>query len=65
MPANGNREAYLRAKKSPGVQAIVPIVDEDSSLMSVLANSNALIRREVGALPASEGDPVQYMRWTA
>jgi molybdopterin molybdotransferase len=64
MLANGNREAYVRAMKPPGARYITAINDEDSSLMSVLANSNALIRRGIATPPALEGEPVEYMRWT-
>jgi molybdopterin molybdotransferase len=64
MSANGNREAYVRAMKPPGAKTIAPISDEDSSLMSVLANSNALVRRKIGARPAPAGEPVEFMSWT-
>jgi len=64
MVANGNREAYVRAMKPPGVQSIMPMMNEDSSLMSVLANSNRLIRRNIGAPRALEGEQVEYMSWT-
>jgi molybdopterin molybdotransferase len=64
MSANGGREAYVRATRQPGAQTIAPFADEDSSLMSVLASANALIRRAIGAAPAPSGELVQYLRWT-
>jgi molybdopterin molybdotransferase len=63
MGDNGNREAYVRAIRPPGAQVITPIMDEDSSLMSVLANSNALIRRNVGSPLAEKGESVEYIGW--
>lgn len=63
MTANGNREAYVRAIKPPGERTITPIMDEDSSLMSVLSNSDALIRREIGARRTDEGAHVNFLRW--
>lgn len=63
IAANGAREAYIRAVKLGGQHAIAPILDEDSSLVSVLAASNALMRRNIGAPPRQQGELVEYVRW--
>lgn len=64
LPANGPRETYLRARLSSaqdGALAIDAFDDQDSSLLSVLARSNALIRRPSGALPAIADALVPYV----
>jgi molybdopterin molybdotransferase len=57
LPANGPREHYLRARldsDGEGMQTVRAFEDQDSSLISVFAAANALIRlpADVPALPA-------------
>ncbi len=65
MPSNGAREAYVRAVKNDTGAEIAPILDEDSSLMTVLAQSNALVRRRAGSAAAQIGEMVEYLEWIA
>ena len=47
LPANGPREHYLRARlevDGDGMQTVRAFEDQDSSLISVFAAANALIR---------------------
>lgn len=56
LPANGNREHYLRARLSSdaeGVATVQAFEQQDSSLLSVFAAANALIRLPANA-PASD-----------
>ena len=63
LPANGNREHWMRAKLSlaDGEVRIRPYGDQDSSLVSVFAASDALLRRAAGAPPAAAGDLVEAL----
>lgn len=56
MPAGGPREHYMRARLSGG--QITPADRQDSSLLTVLAGSNALLIRPPNAPPAQAGDVV-------
>lgn len=61
---NGSRETYLRARVvegEDGVRVVTPFGNQDSSLLSVMAQSNALIRREAGAPAAPAGDLVSCL----
>lgn len=61
IAANGPRETYLRARLSigpDGTRIATPSGDQDSSLMSVMARSNLLIRRLASAGHAQPGDLV-------
>ncbi len=62
MPANGGREAYLRAVASGN--EVSPFLEEDSSLMNVLARSNCLIKRAPNASAAAPGQGVRCLRWS-
>ncbi len=59
LPANGEREHLMRAKLSfeGGEVRVRPYRDQDSSLVSVFALSDALLRRDAGA-PALEAGAV-------
>jgi len=60
LSANGPREHWMRARiAADGVSAFA---DQDSSLVSVLAKSNALIRRLPGAPAAEVGEAAQVLR---
>lgn len=58
---NGPRETYLRARAAEGgdgVRMVTPFENQDSSLLSIMAKSNALIRREACAPSTAAGDLV-------
>lgn len=63
LPANGPREHWMRAKLSyaGGEVAIRPYRDQDSSLVSVFAASDALLRRLAGAPAVSAGEVVEAL----
>jgi molybdopterin molybdotransferase len=59
IPANGPREHYVRAHVENGQ---VTVFDrQDSSLLSVLSDANALIVRAPDEGPRKAGDPVDYL----
>ena len=67
LPANGAREHYLRAtltdsRAGERVAAIHP--QQDSSLLSVFSQSNALVRRAAGAPALDAGAPVEIVGLT-
>ena len=63
LAANGPREHWLRAKLSyaDGAVTVRPYGDQDSSLVSVFALSDALLRRLPGAEAASAGTVVEVL----
>jgi molybdopterin molybdotransferase len=63
LPANGGREHWMRARLSArdGTQVAEPMSDQDSSLVSVFAGSNALICRTVNAPAAAIGELVDIL----
>ncbi len=63
LPANGPREHWLRARLSyvEGAVIVRPYGDQDSSLVSVFALSDALLRRLPGASAASAGTVVEVL----
>ena len=63
LPANGPREHWMRAKLSYGGGFITvrPYGDQDSSLVSVFAVSDALVRRGGGAPALDAGDVVEVL----
>ena len=58
LPANGPREHWMRARLTfaGGELTARPYRDQDSSLVSVFAVSDALLRRAPNAPPAAAGD---------
>lgn len=60
LSANGDRETYLRASLD-GTGRLHAFADQDSSLLSVFAQSNALILRPPHAPAAPEGACVPYL----
>ena len=61
---NGENEAYVRAFGVIGADArltVRPFDNQDTSLVSVFAAANALIRRLPGAQPAAAGEPVDVL----
>jgi molybdopterin molybdotransferase len=61
LPANGPREHWMRAKLTyaEGGVTVRPYRDQDSSLVSVFAVSDALLRRPAGADAAAAGTVVE------
>ncbi len=57
MPANGPRAHYMRAQVKDGL--CTPASRQDSALISVMAQSNALLIRDPHAKPAKTGDKVR------
>ena len=63
LPANGPREHWMRAKLSfqGGSVTAQPYRDQDSSLVSVFAVSDGLLRRPAGAPASAVGDVVEVL----
>jgi molybdopterin molybdotransferase len=57
LPATGPRIEFVRACFVEGT--VVPLSSQDSSALRALADSDALIRREIGAPPARHGELVR------
>lgn len=60
LPANGTREHYLRARLTPG--GVEPFARQDSSLLMVLSQANALIVQPPGHEGGQAGEPVEIIR---
>jgi molybdopterin molybdotransferase len=66
LPVNGPRESFLRARLSvspDGALTADPFDNQDSSLLSVLARSDILIRRASGAPPARASAIAECLRF--
>jgi molybdopterin molybdotransferase len=63
VPANGPRAHYMRARVEHGDLApqITPFDAQDSALLSVLSQANALMLRPVADGPRAAGDMVTYL----
>jgi molybdopterin molybdotransferase len=63
LPANGPREHWMRARLSnvDGVVAVTPFSDQDSSLVTVFAQADALLRRLPNAAAAAAGDAMSVL----
>lgn len=64
LPANGPREHWMRAVvqvDQRGVMSAAVFPDQDSSLVTVFAKANALLRRTAGAPAASVGEPATVL----
>ena len=65
LPANGPREHWMRAALSygeDGVLTATPFLEQDSSMVGVLARADALLRRPIDAPAAEAGDQVEVLR---
>ncbi len=56
LPAVGNRLEFVRARFEGN--GVAPLTEQDSSALAALARADVLIRREIGAEPARDGDSV-------
>jgi molybdopterin molybdotransferase len=63
LPATGPREHWLRAGLSAedGVISVTPYGDQDSSLVSIFALADALLRRPAGVPASAAGDVVEVL----
>ncbi len=64
LAANGPREHYMRAAletDADGVRRVRPMNDQDSSLVTVMAAANGLLRRLPGAEALSAGAEVEIL----
>ena len=64
FPKNGPREHWMRARLTSGADGTLQaeaFADQDSSLVSVFAMADALVRRPAGAEPAAAGEPVEAL----
>jgi molybdopterin molybdotransferase len=65
LPANDARQDYMRAKLEPspdGSTVATAFSAQDSSMLSILARSEALLVRPPHAPPAKAGDPCRIIR---
>jgi molybdopterin molybdotransferase len=63
LPANGPRAHYMRARLAPaeGGPTITPFDRQDSALLSILGQADALLIRPVNAPPRGAGSTVEYL----
>ena len=63
LPANGPRAHYMRARLSPGdgLPDITPFDRQDSALLSILGQADALLIRPVDDAPRGAGSTVDYL----
>jgi molybdopterin molybdotransferase len=63
LPANGPRAHYMRARLSPGsgLPRITPFERQDSALLSILGQADALLIRPVDDAPRGAGTTVSYL----
>ncbi|AQR63125.1 molybdopterin molybdenumtransferase MoeA [Brevundimonas sp. LM2] len=64
LPANGPRVHYIRAHSAPGpdgVRRVTPFANQDTSLVTIMAAANALIRRLPHAPAVADGEPVSVL----
>jgi molybdopterin molybdotransferase len=65
LPKNGPREHYLRAWVEPSIDGgnvVTPSETQDSSLLSVFARSNALVRLQPNEAALARGNMVDVLR---
>jgi molybdopterin molybdotransferase len=65
LPGNGPRDHYMRARFEPagdGRLLARPFGNQDSSLVTVMARADGLVRRPPNAPPAKAGDLVEILR---
>ena len=65
VAANAMRQHYMRARllrDGDGTETVLPVRDQDSSLLSALADADALILRRPHAAAAEPGELVDILR---
>lgn len=60
LPTNGPRTHYMRARLSPG-PTITPLPDQDSALLSVLAEADALLIQPAHDPGRNKGEEIRYI----
>lgn len=64
FPANGAREHWMRARLTSDADGVIraeAFADQDSSLVSVFAIADALVRRPAGAPPLAIGEAIEAL----
>jgi molybdopterin molybdotransferase len=64
LPANDRREEYMRARlstRADGATVATPFDKQDSSMVALLANADALAVRPADAPAAKAGEPVDII----
>lgn len=63
LPANGPRAHYMRARLSTpnGQTSATPFARQDSALLTILTEADALVIVEANAPPQAKGSPVRYI----
>lgn len=63
QPANGPRTHYMRARLGlvHGAPVVTPFERQDSALLTILTEANALVIRPVGDPPRAKGEMVNYL----
>jgi molybdopterin molybdotransferase len=63
LPANGPRAHYMRARLAPGdgLPGIAPFDRQDSALLSILGEADALLIRPANDGPRGAGSTVEYL----
>ncbi|MDB6181396.1 gephyrin-like molybdotransferase Glp [Paracoccus fistulariae] len=63
IPAEGDRQHYLRARLEPGgdLPAIAPFEDQDSAKLSLMSQADALLFRPAHDAPRGAGEIVDYL----
>ncbi|MFZ1469115.1 MAG: gephyrin-like molybdotransferase Glp [Paracoccaceae bacterium] len=59
LPANGPRAHYMRARQTNGT--ITPFDKQDSALLTILSEANALLLRPASDGPRTAGEAVRYL----
>ncbi len=65
VEANGSREHWMRARLGHALDGALlaePFADQDSSLVSVFADADALVRRPAGAPAVKAGETIEVLR---
>lgn len=61
LPSNGMRETFVRARIDRQSGRVHPLGNQDSSALSALVRSDALIRREIESPAAKAGETVEIL----
>ncbi|MDA1237704.1 MAG: molybdopterin molybdotransferase MoeA [Proteobacteria bacterium] len=61
LEINGPRETYMRASVDSSLENVKAFLRQDSSLITILTDSNALIKRPANAHPVNKGSQVPVL----